>query len=159
MRSVEECKQRWFRRRECAPLLLLAIESDELVQVMKKRPLYNRSELKATRRKLRNAMTPAEARLWTYLQKGQLAGRKFRRQQSVGRYVLDFYCASEKQCVELDGESHSGPMAAAYDAERSAFLETFGIRVVRFENQVVWDMPEAMLDRIKENFRKWREDG
>ena len=103
-------------------------------------------------------MTPAEARLWTYLQKGRLAGRKFRRQHSVGRYILDFYCASEKLCVELDGESHAGPMAAAYDAKRSAYLKALGIRVIRFENQVVWDMPEAMLERIKANFRNEDED-
>jgi very-short-patch-repair endonuclease len=121
---------------------------------MKKRTLHNRSELLTTRRKLRNAMTPAEARLWTYLQKGQLAGRKFRRQHSVGRYVLDFYCSAEKLCVELDGEAHAGPIAAEYDAQRSAFLERLGIRVVRFENQVVWDMPEAMLERIKDNFKE-----
>ncbi len=119
---------------------------------MKKGPMHNRSDMKSVRRKLRKAMTPAEARLWTYLQKGQLAGRKFRRQHSVGRYVLDFYCPAEKLCVELDGESHEGPMAAAHDAERSAFLKAQGIRVVRFENRVVWDMPEALLERIKAHF-------
>ena len=59
---------------------------------MKRWRLYNRSELKAVRSKLRRQVTPAEARLWTYLQNSQLAGRKFRRQHSVGRYVLDFYC-------------------------------------------------------------------
>jgi len=134
-------------------LLLSAAELAYSVCGMKKRPLHNRRELKATRQKLRNAMTPAEARLWTYLQKGQLAGRKFRRQHSVDRYVLDFYCPAEKLCVELDGESHAGPMAAAYDAERSAYLHTLGITVVRFENQVVWDMPDAMLEQIKANFR------
>ena len=121
---------------------------------MKKQPLHNRSELKVIRRKLRNAMTPAEARLWTYLKKGQLDGRKFRRQHSVGRYVLDFYCPSEKLSVELDGESHAGPIAAAHDAERSDYLKALGIRVIRFENQVVWDMPESMLERIKQNFTK-----
>ena len=124
-----------------------------LLTTMKKRPIHNRSELKANRRKLRNGMTPAEARLWTYLKKGQLAGRKFRRQHSVGRYILDFYCPSEKLSIELDGESHAGPMAAARDAVRSTYLKQLGIREIRFENLVVWDMPEAMLARIKESFK------
>lgn len=121
---------------------------------MKKQPVHNRRDLKPTRRKLRNAMTPAEARLWTYLRKGQLAGRKFRRQHSVGRYILDFYCPTEKLCVELDGESHTSPIAARHDAERSVYLKSLGIQVVRFENRVVWDMPEALLERIKEHFEK-----
>jgi very-short-patch-repair endonuclease len=121
---------------------------------MSKSRQNNHKELESIRKKLRKNMTPAEARLWTYLRNSQLDGRKFRRQHSVGRYILDFYCPSEKLCVELDGESHAGPIAAAHDAERTAYLEEAGIRVVRFENQVVWDMPDAMLDRIKAHFRK-----
>ena len=119
---------------------------------MKKRPVHNRSELKSIRKKLRRALTPAEARYWIYLKNGQVCGRKFRRQHSVGPHVLDFYCPTEKLAVELDGESHAGPIAAAKDAERTAYLEEQGIQVLRFENQVVWDMPEALLARIRENF-------
>ena len=119
---------------------------------MKDQPLHNRREMRGIRRKLRAGMTPAEARLWTYLKKGQLKGRKFRRQHSVGHYILDFYCPSEKLCVELDGESHAGPIAAARDLERSNYLKRLGIRVLRFENQVVWDMPEGVLERIRSYF-------
>jgi very-short-patch-repair endonuclease len=91
--------------------------------------------------------------LWTYLKAGQLKGRKSRRQHSVGSYILDFYCPEEKLAVELDGESHAGPIAAAHDAERTAYLQSQGIEVLRFENKVVWDMPEALLNRICECFR------
>jgi len=97
-------------------------------------------------------MTPAEARLWTYLQSKRIEGRKFRRQHSVGPYILDFYCPAEKLSIELDGESHAGPIAAARDAERSSFLKQLGIRVLRFENRLVFDMPEALIQRIREAF-------
>jgi very-short-patch-repair endonuclease len=97
-------------------------------------------------------MTPAEARLWTYLKSSQLGGRKFRRQHSIGPYILDFYCPAERLSVELDGESHAGPVAAAQDLERTQYLKAQGIRELRFENQVVWNMPDALLERIRANF-------
>ena len=120
---------------------------------MSPRRKHNQKRLLATRKKLRGAMTPAEARLWTYLKSGQLNGRKFRCQHSIGSYVLDFYCPGEKLAVELDGESHAGPIAAAHDAKRTAYLQAQGIEVLRFENRVVWEMPEALLKRIRECFR------
>ncbi len=113
----------------------------------------NRKELKPLRRKLRKNLTPAEARLWTYLQGKKLAGRKFRRQHSVGPYILDFFCAAEKLAVELDGQAHDGPIAAKHDAERTAYLAQYGIEVIRFENKTVFEMPDALLHRIQERFK------
>ena len=119
---------------------------------MNERPFHNRRELKPLRKKLRSSMTPAEARLWTYLKSSQLGGRKFRRQHSIGPYILDFYCPAERLSVELDGESHAGPVAAAQDLERTQYLKAQAIRALRFENQVVWNMPDALLERIRANF-------
>jgi len=113
-------------------------------------PIHNRKAQKGVRRRLRSNLTPAEARLWNYLKSSQLDGRKFRRQHGVGPYVLDFYCPSEQLAVELDGESHSSPIAARYDAERTEYLNSLGIRVLRFENEVIFNMPEAVLQRIRE---------
>ncbi len=110
--------------------------------------LYNRSRQAPLRQRLRTHGTPAEARLWTLLQNGQVGGRRFRRQYGVGPYVLDFYCPSERLAVELDGAAHDGPDRAAYDAERTQHLEAIGIRVVRFENRAVFDAPEAVLAGI-----------
>jgi len=107
---------------------------------------------KAYARSLRKSMTPAEIRLWQMLKGRQLEGRKFRRQHGIGPYVLDFYCPSEKLAVELDGESHAGPIAAAKDAERTAYLAERGVVVIRFENKLVFDWPEAVLERIREHF-------
>jgi very-short-patch-repair endonuclease len=117
-------------------------------------PIHNRHPQKGRRQKLRANLTPAEARLWTYLKSNQLDGRKFRRQHGIGTYILDFYCPSERLAVELDGESHAGPIAAKHDAERTAYLNSLNIRVLRFENEVVFNMPEALLQRIRESFRK-----
>lgn len=115
-------------------------------------PRNNLPALKFFRRKLRNSLTPAEATLWKHLSRAQLEGRKFRRQHSVGGYILDFYCPKERLAIELDGESHNSAMAAVYDTERSLFLEHFGIRVLRFENNTVFDQLPWLLDQIREHF-------
>ncbi len=65
---------------------------------------------------------------------------------SVGNYILDFYCSSEKLAVELDGTRHFSGEGAAYDRERSAYLESKEIQVVRFENHQVFEETEWMLD-------------
>jgi very-short-patch-repair endonuclease len=58
-------------------------------------------------------------------------GLKFRRQYGVGDYVIDLYCPAAKLAVEVDGESHFDPVAEASDARRQAFIESFGIHVLR----------------------------
>ncbi len=68
--------------------------------------LHNRKYLKENRKMLRSNLTPAEAELWKHLKSSQLYGRKFRRQHSIGNFILDFYCPSEKLAIELDGQIH-----------------------------------------------------
>jgi len=111
--------------------------------------LNNLPALKHFRRKLRRHMTPAEAKLWTYLKGKQLEGRKFRRQHSVRQYLLDFYCPASRLAIELDGEAHNSVIAAEYDHERTLFLEATGIRVIRFENKTVFDYPDWVLEQIR----------
>ena len=113
----------------------------------------NRPHLKPHRRELRTRGTPAEAALWTLVKNRRLHGRKFRRQHSVGPYILDFYCPAERLAVELDGAVHDDPARAAYDAERTRHLAAVGIRVVRFENRLVFEHPEAVLAQIASQFR------
>ncbi|HLT47587.1 MAG TPA: endonuclease domain-containing protein [Rubricoccaceae bacterium] len=113
-----------------------------------RRTVHDLPQHTPTRRHLRTHGTPAEAALWTLLRNRQLHGRRFRRQHSVGPYVLDFYCPAEKLAVELDGAVHFTPERAAYDAERTRALEALGIRVLRFENRMVFEDPEAVLGAI-----------
>ncbi|MDX2305280.1 MAG: endonuclease domain-containing protein [Microscillaceae bacterium] len=114
--------------------------------------IHNRKELKQFRKDLRNNGTPSEATLWKSLQRSQLKGRKFRRQHSVGNYILDFYCPSERLCIELDGSQHYTEAGLAYDQERTDYLNSLNIRVVRFENKEVFEDLEGVLERICENF-------
>ena len=114
----------------------------------KSKPLYNRKRLKKRRRELRNQATPAESELWKMLKKSQLKGRKFRRQHSIGPYVVDFYCPAEQLAVELDGASHDDPAREDYDEGRTDFLRRHGTRVVRFENRDVFEQPDFVLQAI-----------
>lgn len=118
--------------------------------------VHNLPDLKTFRTRLRKHLTPAEAKFWTLVKNSKLDGRKFRRQQSVGKYILDFYCPSEKLAVELDGEVHYNELVALRDRERTLFLNYFGINVIRFENKLVFNAPDWVLDRIRSEFG-WRE--
>jgi very-short-patch-repair endonuclease len=114
--------------------------------------IHNRKYLKDTRRVLRNNTTSAEAILWKSLQKSQLMGRKFRRQHSIGSYVADFYCISERLVVELDGQPHFTSAGIERDLEREAYLNSLNIRVVRFENREVFSNLEGVLAKIASYF-------
>ena len=114
--------------------------------------LSNLPHKKDDRRTLRNNLTPAEAVLWNRLKSAQLAGRKFRRQHSVGEFILDFYCPEEKLAVELDGAGHFTASGNLHDAKRTEFLNSVGIRVVRFENKLIWSALDSVLHSIESNF-------
>jgi very-short-patch-repair endonuclease len=114
--------------------------------------IHNKTELKSLRKGLRKNLTPAEAKLWKFLQNSQLEGRKFRRQHSIGRYIIDFYCPKEKLAIELDGNGHSNPINQQYDLLRSGYLNTLNIKVIRFENKDIFEKVETVLEIIKSNF-------
>jgi very-short-patch-repair endonuclease len=115
--------------------------------------LHNRPILKFRRKELRNNSTSAEIMLWSRLQQSKLGGYKFRRQHSVGAFILDFYCPSEKLAIELDGDSHFTDNAIEYDLERTAYLNGLNIRVLRFLNTEVYDNPDAVCERILEEIK------
>jgi very-short-patch-repair endonuclease len=119
----------------------------------KRHPLLNFPQYKARRRELRNDPTAAEAILWRYLQKRQLLGRKFRRQCSIGRYIVDFFCPECDLAIELDGAPHFGELGEEYEAQRAAFLKEMGFEVIRFENRIVAHNIEAVLETIREAIR------
>ncbi|MEX2026571.1 MAG: DUF559 domain-containing protein [Pirellulaceae bacterium] len=102
--------------------------------------------LKANARLLRKDSTFPERLLWSRLRGGRLGGLKFRRQHSVGDFVVDFYCHEHALAIELDGESHSG--RAEYDQERQAVIEQWGVRVVRYGNDDILQDLDAVLEQI-----------
>lgn len=82
-------------------------------------------------RRLRRAMSLAEVLLWQELRRGGLEGLQFRRQHPLGPYVLDFYCAPVRLCVEVDGRGHETPAQADHDLRRDAWLTGQRIRILR----------------------------
>jgi very-short-patch-repair endonuclease len=114
--------------------------------------IHNRSELKNLRKQNRSNLTPAEAELWKHLRNSQLEGRKFRRQHSIGNYILDFYCPKEKLGIELDGRNHFSDNGFEADEKRTEYLNSLNITILRFENKEVFDQLEAVLEEIRQSF-------
>lgn len=109
---------------------------------------FNRPSEKHKRRRLRSQMPLAEAILWSKLKGRKLLNFKLRCQYSVGPYLIDFYCPELKLGIELDGESHYVDGAPEYDAKRTRFIEGFGIRLLRFLNQDVYENLDGVWDAI-----------
>src|SRR5579862_2896050 len=109
----------------------------------------NHPSKKKFRKSLRNASTAAESVLWRCLQRRQLLGYKFRRQISIDRYIVDFYCPTKKLVIELDGDAHFSANADVYEDRRTKFLEKQGLTVIRFENDELKENLDWVLERIK----------
>ena len=103
--------------------------------------------VKKAARELRGRTTPAEEALWAVVRRQQIDGLQFRRQHPIGPFVLDFYCPSQKLCIELDGPVHDG--TADRDEARTDALNTLGIRVIRFRNDEVLGEIDAVIARIR----------
>jgi very-short-patch-repair endonuclease len=114
--------------------------------------IHNKQALRNLRKQNRNNLTPAEARLWQHLQHGQLEGRKFRRQHSIGDYILDFYSPWEKLGIELDGRAHFTDNGFEADEKRTAYLNSLNIKIIRFENKEVFGQLEGVLEEIRQSF-------
>ena len=109
--------------------------------------INNIPALKIRRRDLRSHLTPVEAKLWNYLKNNRL-GVKFRRQHSIGYYIVDFYCPLKKLAIELDGSPHDTQQGYAKDLVRTEFLQTHGISIIRFQNKDVVSNLEGVLAEI-----------
>ena len=103
-------------------------------------------------RQLRKNMTQEERELWyKYLRKYPY---QFRRQVTVGKYILDFYCAAAKLAVELDGSQHFTPEGKQHDEIRTIFLQRQGILVLRYPNSVVMNNLQGVCSDIDRTVRK-----
>jgi very-short-patch-repair endonuclease len=115
--------------------------------------IKNTTQLRDYRKKLRRNSTSAEAELWNLLKGKKLEGRKFRRQYSISKYIIDFFCVSEQLAIELDGNPHGDYVINRRDEERENFLKNLGIKVIRFENKLVFQEPENVINTIKSVFK------
>ena len=110
--------------------------------------IHNNEVLKERRKELRKNQTKTEEILWFELRHEKL-GFKFKRQHSIGGYILDFYCPQKKLIVELDGEVHNTKEAKEYDEVRDKYFKELGYTTIRFLNREVENDIEKVLDKIK----------
>jgi very-short-patch-repair endonuclease len=97
---------------------------------------------------LRKNMTDSEIILWSYLKGKQLQGYKFRRQHSIGSYIVDFYCPKLKLVIELDGERHGERKNITYDEVRTEYLNSLGIKVLRYWNSEIYNNIAGVIEDI-----------
>jgi very-short-patch-repair endonuclease len=102
--------------------------------------------VRAQAKRLRQALTPAEARLWDALRDHRLQGLKFRRQHPMGPFIADFYCPASRLIVEVDGGIHKD--LVEQDLARTSHLVAHGYRVIRFRNEDVENHLEHVLSAI-----------
>lgn len=103
-------------------------------------------DIRTWAREMRGNMTDAESLLWQLLRNRRLAGAKFRRQHPVGCYILDFYCHDRKLAIELDGGQHAEE--TDYDRVRDEWLNSHGIKVMRFWNNQMLLETESVAEAI-----------
>jgi len=116
---------------------------------MKKQPLTG-AHTRA--RVLRRSMTDAERRLWRTLRLRQRSGFKFRHQVPFGRYIADFVCHEARLIVEVDGGQHD--LSSMREAERTAFLQNEGYRILRFWNNEILQNLDGVHDVIAGELRQ-----
>lgn len=116
--------------------------------------IFNQRIQKEKRRSLRRRSTKAERKLWQNLRNRGFEGYKFRRQVSVGFFVLDFYCPELKLAIEVDGFSHDSEEAKKYDIERQKIIEVYGVRFLRIRDEEVHEDIEKALKKIKAEISK-----
>jgi very-short-patch-repair endonuclease len=112
--------------------------------------IFNRHEMKARRQELRREMTEAERLLWNKIRNRQINGCKFRRQFSIGAYIVDFYSPESRLAIEIDGSSHDRVDSIEYDKNRQEEIEILGIRVLRFKNKDIYSNLEMAIKQIGE---------
>lgn len=107
--------------------------------------IFTRPLFRERRKGLRNAPTKEEYKLWFRLKNKKL-GVKFRRQHSIGPYIIDFYCNERRLVIEIDGSTHKN--SKEYDKERTLFLNSLDIKVLRFWNSDISNNLDKVLEKI-----------
>ena len=99
-----------------------------------------------TARRLRREMTPHERKLWYLFLRTYPV--KIYKQRIIDRYIADFYCASARLVIEVDGSQHFDSQGMVSDAERTSVLESFGLKVIRYSNREIDREFSAVCDQI-----------
>ncbi|HEX9532052.1 MAG TPA: DUF559 domain-containing protein [bacterium] len=123
-----------------------------MIRSVRRDPIYQERA-----RDLRSHMNDAEKLLWSRLRAHRMDGRKFRRQHAFGNYIVDFVCLASRLIIEVDGDSHGNDSREALDAQRTAYIEKLGFRVLRFWNDYVLtdldNVTETIFEALNANSR------
>lgn len=115
----------------------------------------NQGEKKTEKaRLLRRKMTDAERKLWRLLRDRRMMELKFRRQVPFGPFYLDFYCVEKNLVIELDGGQHFESEGMEKDRKRDGYLESKGLKILRYSDRDVLTYPEGILEDIFEKIVK-----
>ena len=114
---------------------------------------YNKKTEKENRRRLRKEQTYTEEIVWMQLRNRQILGYKFRRQYSVDKHIIDFYCPELKLAIELDGDVHNLPEQKEKDIVRQKYLEEFGINLIRIKNEEFFGNPNKTFEKIENKIK------
>ncbi len=108
--------------------------------------MSDKAQLLSFAKRMRHVPTEAESLLWRQLRAGRLAAYKFKRQQPIGGFIVDFVCFAQKLVIEVDGGQHAGMQAR--DGTRTEWLQAQGFQVLRFWNHDVLQRRELVLEEI-----------
>jgi very-short-patch-repair endonuclease len=108
-------------------------------------------EIRIRARQLRKNLTDAERLLWRRLRLWQVDGFKFRRQQPLGNYIVDFVCLEKRLIIEVDGGQHA--QQANYDTDRDAWLRNQDFVILRFWNNDVLNNIDGVMEVIAKNLQ------
>lgn len=115
---------------------------------------FNKKSEQEKRRYLRNNQTFSEKIVWMNLRRKQICGERFLRQFSVGKFVVDFYSPHLKLGIEIDGDSHFvSDDVIEYDKQRQKFLESLGMKIIRFTNKEVNQNIDKVVSVIEETVK------
>ncbi len=106
------------------------------------------NNLKEYSRRLRKNMTDTEKLLWAKIRSKQMKGFQFYRQKPIGNFIVDFYCPKAKLVIELDGGQHYCENGKAKDSQRDEYMESIGLRVLRFSDREVFESLRAVIEKI-----------
>lgn len=117
-------------------------------------PVKKNNQMLDRARELRREMTPQERKLWyCFLRKYPV---KIYKQRIIDSFIADFYCASARLVIEIDGSQHNTEEGQAYDAERTKCLEKYGLKVIRFSNREIDREFQDVCAEIDRNIRRGR---
>ena len=109
-------------------------------------------------KELRDTETRAEKLLWDQLRAKKLSGFKFRRQHAIERFIADFYCHKAKLVIEVDGGIHNKPEVEERDKNRTAEIDKYDINIIRFTNQEIFNSMDKVIEKIKSELEKNRNE-